>query len=165
MKRWQANSTHNSESDLCLFIFYNINLNSSKWLEFNSRYYIGHVFINHILDKFQYGPTLSTWHTCVYYSLDHWCRRWGCREWKHIPKSCDSMKIRAKFLKIREKFLKTFTNSAKIWANTAPNILWFDKNGDQTLFGVFLGRFGENSGKNPSHPQKFAYFYTYGLDT
>jgi len=32
-----------------------------------------------------------------------------------------------------------------------------------TFFGVFFGQVWQNSGKNPSHPQKFACSYTYAL--
>jgi len=64
-------------------------------------------------------------------------------------------------VKIRAKSVKTFAKSLNIWANSlkllakpAPNMLSFEKN-------VFFGQVWGTSGKNPSHPQKFACSYTY----
>ena len=102
-------------------------------------------------------------HNVFYYSavahiLTHWCWRRGCRKCKHTPKSFDLLKILAKSFKIWAKSLKTFTNSVKVWAKMAPNIFWCEKTGAK-----FSGEVCANSGKNHSHPQKFAWSYTYVL--
>ena len=97
-------------------------------------------------------------YSAVAHILTHWCRRRGCRECKHTPKSFDLVKTLAKSFKRRAKSLKTFINSVKVWAKLAPNIFWFEKN----LRPVF-GEVCENSGKNHSHPQKFTCSYTYVL--
>jgi len=96
----------------------------------------------------------------------HWCRRWGCRGCKRTRKSFDLVKIRVKSVEFWEKSLKTFKKSWK--SKVAPNLLWkkLEPRIARRVFLVvtFLELFGqvwENSGKNPSHPQKFAYSYTY----
>jgi len=45
---------------------------------------------------------------------NQWCRRWGCRGCKRIPKSFDLLKIQAKFLEIWEKSLKIWEKSLKV---------------------------------------------------
>jgi len=105
---------------------------------------------------------------------------------KRTPESCDLVKIRENSLKIREKSVeicaksvKTFAKSLKIWANSlktrakmAPNVLGFEKKWHSTCYGlqkwcpkshdIFSPKiFRGNSGKNPSHTQKFTCSYTY----
>ena len=72
-------------------------------------------------------------YSAVVHILTHWCGRRGC---KHTPKSFDLVEFLAKSFKSRAKSLKTFTNSVKVWAKMAPNIVWFEKTCAQ-----FLGKF------------------------
>jgi len=112
-----------------------------------------------------------------YVCVNQWCRRRGCRGCK--PKRFDLSKIWAKFLKIRAKMV--------------PNVVWFKKwrptfsdKHMKTLFLEFIPKKGFNDlcgrkfvgkvahklfgqaweilGKNPSHPQKIAWSYTYGVN-
>jgi len=84
------------------------------------------------------------------------------------------MKIRAKSHKIWEKSLRTFTNSLKIWAKMAPNMLWFEKNGaridfflEVTFVWFFFGKVGRirakffRNPKNLSAPTPMAHVITY----
>jgi len=102
-------------------------------------------------------------------------------------KSLKIGKIRRNLGKIYENLDKTPENLGKLLENTAkiaPNVLWFEKIGPQrvqnhmkTIFFQkrssweefaqkvvqnFFGQVWGNSGKNPSRPQNFACFYSYG---
>ena len=111
----------------------------------------------------------------VWYCYEkQWCWRWGC---KCTPKSfADLLKIWAKSLKIlvkwrpmlfaikiwhrrfTEKHMKTFFwSSHQKWFSWS---LWEKICGQKFPKKLFWQVWG-NSGKNPSHFQKFAYSYTY----
>jgi len=97
-------------------------------------------------------------------TTEQWCRRRGWKRSPETPKSFDLVKIWRKPL--------------EIWAKMAPNVVWFEKNGTQRLQNHMKTFFWKpshslrsalehvvrvNLGKNPSHPQKIACFYTYGV--
>jgi len=82
----------------------------------------------------------------------HWCTRRECKP----PQQCWFGENPGKIPKNQAKSLKNFTNSLKIWAKMAPNMLWFEKNGAQNdmesfslevTFLVFLGEFGRIQAK------------------
>jgi len=92
-----------------------------------------------------------------------WCKRRGCRGWKHSPKTFDLVKIQAKPVEMWANFVNTLTKSLYvlwfyksvsrnqsadfIWRSYFYTVLFVQDRLNLVKLGENLGKFGENFGK------------------